>query len=111
MILEFFLAASLITVIDGDTVRQDGERLRIENIDTPETYRPECLAERMLGELATARLEEIVADGVEVQFTGRTGGYGRPLVLLTHEGQDVGEMLVEEGLAVEWTGRQADWCG
>jgi len=59
-----------VEVIDGDTVRYAGQSLRIENIDTPETGHgfaaPECLAERMLGELATLRLAELVEDGAVI---------------------------------------------
>ena len=36
--------------------------------------------------------------------------YGRKLRIVTRGGESLGEMLVAEGLAREWTGRREPWC-
>jgi len=47
--------ANSIRIIDGDTVALGNERIRIENIDTPERGgRAECDAERMLAYFASS---------------------------------------------------------
>jgi len=48
-------------VIDGDTIRLGAERIRILNIDAPETEgRARCNAERRLAAVATMTLTEII---------------------------------------------------
>ena len=104
---------SSFRVIDGDTVALGEERIRIENIDTPETgSRAECDYERHLAAQATNRARQIFAQAEEVRAS-RTGEdrYGRTLALVSVDGRDFGAIMVEEELAVRWAGRQHDWCG
>ena len=37
--------------------------------------------------------------------------YGRKLRVVMRDGKSVGQTLVTEGLAEEWTGRRRNWCG
>lgn len=99
-------------MIDGDTVEIAGEVIRIENIDTPERGgRAECDAERMLAEVASATLEELLGESVpEIERMGRDR-FGRTLARLSVGGQDVGEALIERDQAVPWAGRRHNWCG
>jgi hypothetical protein len=100
-------------VIDGDTVRVDGERIRLADIDTPEIGGAQCGAERRLGERAKRRLIELLNDG---SFTvARTGArdrdsYGRPLRVLARGGRSLGDTLIDEGLARPWRGARQSWC-
>lgn len=104
-------AQPVLTVTDGDTVRLGEERIRLEAIDAPETAQPECLAERLLGELATARMRELVAlPGELVIIRHGVDRFGRTLATITIAGLDLALELVTEGLAEPWTGRQVDWC-
>lgn len=109
--LVLFLTFQDVRVIDGDTVEIAGEIIRIENIDTPERgFRAECDAERMLAEVASATLEELMGEGVpQIERTGRDR-YGRTLARLSVGGQDIGEALIERDQAVPWGGRRHDWC-
>jgi endonuclease YncB( thermonuclease family) len=104
------LAAS-ITVTDGDTIRVDGEPVRLVGFNAPETYNAQCGLERELGEKATARLETLVSGGaltfekVACACRPDTEGtnacnYGRACGRLRVDGRDVGDVLIAEGLAV-----------
>jgi endonuclease YncB( thermonuclease family) len=50
MLPEIVLAAALLA-IDGDTIEIQGERIRLENVDTPE-LNGKCDAEKMLARVA-----------------------------------------------------------
>lgn len=109
-----------LRVIDGDTFEMNGETVRIANIDTPERApRAKCLAEAQLAEVAKRSLEEALGTtwgtngvGIAPDLT-REGQdrYGRTLarVSLT-TGVAVGDLMIERGYAVRWSGRMADWC-
>jgi endonuclease YncB( thermonuclease family) len=51
-----------IRVIDGDTIQVYGmdPNVRLVDFDTPETWQPDCDAERTLGAKATERLRALV---------------------------------------------------
>ena len=104
---------SAYRVIDGDTVdAPTGVRYRLLGYDTPETYRAICDEELALGKRATERLKELLASG-EVQLieSGKTDRYGRSLARLTVDGNDVGQILIGEGLARPYYGgRHQGWC-
>jgi endonuclease YncB( thermonuclease family) len=99
-------------VIDGDTFRYEGQRIRIMDIDAPETRPPRCDFEADLGERATNRLRELLNEGpFLLKSTARDEDrYGRKLRVVTRDGRSLGGMLVAEGLAREWTGRRMPWC-
>jgi endonuclease YncB( thermonuclease family) len=104
------LNSGQVEVLDGDTIRIIGETFRLVGFDAPETYRAQCPSERELGNRATFRLRQLVADGgldfERVPCACRTGtkgtprcNYGRLCGVLRARGQDVGALLIAEGLA------------
>lgn len=100
--------------IDGDTfeVRLTGERIRILNIDTPEsTSRCKCEYECALGKWAKLELEKQLAKASQITIS-RTGldRYNRTLAAVNVDGQDLGDYLIESGLAKKWRGRKVEWC-
>jgi len=99
-------------VVDGDTFWIDGTKVRIADIDAPETHPPRCAEEARLGTAATGRLQALLNAGpVTLERRGRdTDRYGRRLRVVTRDGASLGEMLVAEGLARRWTGHRAPWC-
>jgi endonuclease YncB( thermonuclease family) len=100
-------------VIDGDTIRYGGVKIRIADIDTPEVFSPKCASEAALGERATDRLLELINAGpIEVVQRGRDEDrYGRKLRVIERGGRSLGDILVAEGLARRWDGRRRSWCG
>jgi micrococcal nuclease len=68
-----YVPAAEVRVIDGDTIRWGRERIRILNIDAPETEgRARCNAERRLAALATMTLVELVmGERLEIQRNGK----------------------------------------
>ncbi|WP_127143848.1 thermonuclease family protein [Pelagibacterium montanilacus] len=101
-------------VIDGDTIRIDGVSVRIADIDTPEVRDYQCESEKALGDAATERMISLVSSGpFEMVREGSrdTDRYGRKLRVLERDGQSLGMILVDEGLARPWGGRREGWCG
>lgn len=100
-------------VVDGDTFWIDGEKIRIADIDTPETHPARCAEEARLGNAATDRLQALLNAGAfELQPINRdTDRYGRKLRIVMRNGQSLGSVLVSEGLARNYVGGRRDgWC-
>ena len=97
-------------VVDGDTFRHGGERIRILDIDAPETHPPRCAREARLGEAATDRLHALLNAGeVRIARQGEDR-YGRTLARVTADGRPVGDVLIAEGLARPYAGGRRPWC-
>tara|TARA_Y100000401_G_C8225857_1_gene175661 strand:- start:60 stop:422 length:363 start_codon:yes stop_codon:yes gene_type:complete len=77
---------------DGDTCYLNNEPLRLLGVDTPELPSQEgYLAKYFVNDwLATA-------DSVEIVFSGRRGYYGRQLVDIYIDGQNLSNVLIERG--------------
>jgi endonuclease YncB( thermonuclease family) len=98
-------------VIDGDTIRIEGQNFRLVGFDTPEKgLQAKCAAEREKAVKAAARLREIVAAGtlkferVACACEGGTEGTlrcndGRLCAVLSASGREVSDILISEGLA------------
>jgi micrococcal nuclease len=99
-------------VVDGDTIWIGGEKIRIADIDAPETHPSRCAEEARLGNAATERLQVLLNAGpVVLASAGRdTDRYGRKLRIVMQHGRSVGAVLVDEGLARPWEGRRRPWC-
>lgn len=100
-------------VVDGDTFFFAGEKIRIADIDAPETGGAQCAFEAELGARATARLRELLNQGAfELRgYQSRdTDRYGRKLRIIVRDGRSIGDTLIAEGLARRWKGRRMPWC-
>ena len=88
-------------VVDGDTFRLRGERIRIAGIDAPETHDFQCAREQQQGERSARRLQQLLNSGpLELRRSGRDRDRnGRLLRKVRVNGRDVGEQLVQEKLA------------
>jgi len=118
-----------IEVVDGDTVRSNGQVFRLVGFNTPESgLNAQCSSERTLATKATDRLQQLLAEGApylqrvacacepETEGTRRCN-HGRLCGKLTVDGRDVGSILISEGLAERfecWATscpRRKNWCG
>lgn len=99
-------------VVDGDTFWIDGEKIRVADIDAPETHPSRCPEEARLGNAATERLRALLNAGpVTLAPADRdTDRYGRKLRVVMRGGKSLGEALVAEGLARRWIGHREPWC-
>lgn len=119
-----------VRVIDGDTIRVGHQRpdVRLVGFNAPETRRAQCEAERALGDMATARLRDLVRSSkLDLELVacacspGAEGtprcNYGRRCGTLKANGKDVGAILIGENLAVPFVCGQTrcpptpkPWC-
>ncbi len=99
-------------VVDGDTFWVNGEKVRLADINAPETTGAACAEERTLGQRARLRLLGLLNAGpFTLEVSGRaTDRYGRALRVARRQGFSLGDILVREGLAEPWRGRRSDWC-
>ena len=99
-------------VVDGDTLYYQGAKIRIADIDTPETHPSRCAEEARLGNAATQRLQALVNAGpFSLQSIDRDeDAYGRKLRVITRGGQSIGQDLVDQGLARWYGGGRQSWC-
>lgn len=100
-------------VVDGDTFALNGMRVRIADIDAPETHPPRCAREAALGRQATMRLQMLLNIGAFrlASIDRDTDRYGRKLRLVERDGRSIGQMLVAEGLARRYRGgHRTGWC-
>jgi len=109
----FVYNATIERVIDGDTidvtldlgfsVKLHKQRVRLAGIDTPES-RTRNLEEKALGLKAKDRLIELCVGSFKIKSLGK-GKYGRILgIPYTEFDEDICEILVIEGHAVEYWG-------
>jgi micrococcal nuclease len=100
-------------VIDGDTIRYAGIKIRIADIDTPEIHHYKCDDELERGLRAKSRLLELINAGpFEIVHSGGRDEdqYGRKLRRIVRNGLSLGELLVDEGLARRYAGGRRSWC-
>lgn len=105
--------ARITCVVYGDTLWIDGTKYRTKGYDTPEPRSGICGGRREteLASRATNRLIELInTTEVEVYTLGERGSFGRDLVDIYSDGRNVGDILVEEGLARYWPDGEEFWC-
>lgn len=100
-------------VVDGDTVWLDGVNLRLQSFDTPEPYRQICGGERevALAKRASGRLLDLLnSNPTAVETFGLHNTGERTLATIRVGARDVGDILIEEGLARRWPDGDEFWC-
>jgi micrococcal nuclease len=101
--------------VDGDTITCSREVIRIENIDAAEMPpHAKCAVEADLAIRAKLFVIDRLARGrvdlVRDQKRPKDR-YGRTLALVRVDGVDLGEALIQAGLARPWEGKRRGWCG
>jgi len=99
-------------VVDGDTFWIGGQKVRIADIDAPETHDYRCRSELELGERAARDLQALLNSGaVTMTSIDRDRDvYGRLLRNVSVNGRDVGQELVAAGVARAYAGGRRPWC-
>ncbi|WP_436074088.1 thermonuclease family protein [Devosia sp. LjRoot3] len=99
-------------VVDGDTFWFEGIKIRIADIDAPEISNPVCTEEAQAGELAKARLLDLLnADRFRlIAGSHDEDRFGRKLRIVARDNASFGEVLVREGLARRWGDPDLGWC-
>lgn len=115
------IVCASIYVWDGDTIRCDGQNMRLlgggivnkVGIDTPEIgSRAKCEKERRLALIAKGRLRELLkGERVRIEVLGADRSK-RPMVnLYLPDDREIGQILLKEGHARVWRpGKKVDWC-
>ena len=113
------IGRSWACVIDGDTFKLGERKVRIIGIDAPETHPSPCPEEARLGELATAKLQQLLNER-PFEMVGRvddmTDRYGRDLrvirrLLADGSYQNMADEMRESGLARRYLGGfKISWC-
>lgn len=91
------------SVADGDTLRLGGDRIRLTGLDAPEldqTCTDAAGSSWPCGRQSSRRLGELIGGQPVACTTSGKDRYGRFLGRCTVAGNDLGAMLVAEGLAV-----------
>ena len=115
------LSATLVRVVDGDTIEVSvrvwlGQELttsvRIRGIDAPE-LRGRCRRETILAAAATDRLAEIADAALRLTDIGEDKYFGRVVADVENAtGGNLAAMMLGSGLARAYDGGQrGDWCG
>ncbi len=107
----------ILRVVDGDTVtlmcpEAGVESARLVGLDTPEKFSPGCMAEFVAAERAAWALRTLIqrADRLTITREG-SDRYGRALVRLELDGQDVADRMIRAGHARRYGGGpRGSWC-
>jgi endonuclease YncB( thermonuclease family) len=100
-------------IVDGDTLWLNGVNLRLRDVDTPEPRTNICggRVETELAQKATSRLQELLNSSAWAIETFENEPSGkRLLATIRIDGQDVGDILIAEGLARRWPDGDEFWC-
>jgi endonuclease YncB( thermonuclease family) len=101
-------------MVDGDTFWMAGTKIRIADIDTPETHPPRCAREARLGQAATVKMQALLNAGpfTLTPIKRDVDRYGRKLRIVERDGVSLGAVLVRHGLARHYGGgKRSPWCG
>ena len=101
---------SEITLIDGDSfIDNDGDTIRVENIDTPSIRSPRCDAEKAMADRTVARVAELFQACPPTIEGSSRDKFGRLNARVLVCGEDLGNKLIGEGLAIQ-RGSRPTWC-
>lgn len=112
---------TVIEVIDGDTIviqHSDyfytNPKIRLLGIDTPESWRPKCDNEKLLGLKAKEFVKKTIADVGNIVTLGKIDKdkYGRILTTVYVGNKDLSELLIKNGLGIPYFGdaKTNMWC-
>lgn len=105
--------ADRVQVLNADVLVIDGRHVRLAGAVTPQPI-PDarCWAEALAAKQATAAVRDLVrsARDVRVEPTGRTDPYNRAIARVILDGQNLGHVLHDQGMAAETESGRFAWC-
>ena len=104
----FNYSARINRIVDGDTMDlaidlgfriSTDIRIRLNGIDTPETFRPKSAGEKQHAKEAVAFVTSLIPPGTKVHVkTSKTGKYGRWIADITlPDNRDLVRVMLDEG--------------
>jgi endonuclease YncB( thermonuclease family) len=97
-------------VLDGDTIRVDGKKVEIAGIAAPAIVDAQCPEERSRGIDAAVRLADLLNGGNVTVGAPIRDANGREVRKVQVGGEDVGDSLIDAGLARKYDGTPQEWC-
>jgi endonuclease YncB( thermonuclease family) len=107
LVLAALTLGQVPTIVDGDTVRIAGVRIRLVDYDSPELFSPKCPRERELAWKAKQELERIIGQVKLELVPCATTNWGRLCAEGTIEGKPLATHMIGLGLGspyVCWMG-------
>jgi micrococcal nuclease len=98
-------------VFDADTIRINGEQLKIAGIAAPKIQDAKCDDEKTGGIEAAVKLADILNSGEVTAGPSFRDDYGRIVRKVQVKGDDVGQALISAGLVRRYDGLDPGWCG
>lgn len=98
------------TITDGDTLKQGGVTYRLWGIDAPELAQA-CPDGWQAGRMAATRLQALTTGRSIVCQEKDRDRYGRIVAICRASGEDLGAILVREGLAWAFVRYSSDYVG
>ena len=97
-------------VIDGETIRIDGRRVKIAGMEAPRIRFSRCAEEEGAGVKAVGKLHELLNSG-KVTIAGEVRqGDGELRTTVLVDGKDVGAAMIGAGVARVPGNAQGSWC-
>jgi endonuclease YncB( thermonuclease family) len=110
LVIAFVAPAMAQTVTDGDTIKLGGTIYRLWGIDAPEG-RQACADGWPAGRMATTRLQALTSGRNVVCEERDRDRYGRVVAICRVSGEDLGAIMVREGLAWAFVRYSKDYVG
>ena len=102
------LPAAAQVITDGDTLKLNGVIYRLWGIDAPET-KQDCPDGWPAGRLATTHLQFLISGRTVLCERKDTDRYGRTVAICRAGGEDLGAIMVREGMAWAFLRYSADY--
>lgn len=84
--------------------------VRISGIDAPE-LRGRCEAETALATLARDTVNQVLSKAARIELHDlQRGIYFRVVARIVADGEDIGTLLIQHGMAREYEGKRKPWC-